>query len=476
MRKVIIVGALCGLAAVIVVLLGFLKLPWFSKVTSPNFVFVTIDTLRADHIGSYGYPREASSFIDYLAENGVLFEKAFSASSHTAPSHASMFTSLYPFEHKMLRNHEELDSRLFNVYKFFSEKGYNVVGLPAVNFLEDKAGFPLIEFEETEEEKQQMKRHRYRSADKMVDRALMWLGSQKQSKPIFLWLHFYDVHQWQGTGQLPPQYLERVKELREDDYLDFIVKNHNTPLEFFGGPEETLEAMDGYDARLLFVNDQLERLYNSMSDLGFQKNTYWIVLSDHGEGLGNHNYGGHGEFLYNEQLHIPLIFHHTAGNLRKRRVGGLVRTVDLLPTLADMVGESLLDRGLKLQGVSLLSLLHGRSQDNLNSATIRFSYAERRPKDNRSHRKFWKDEEVFSLNDLDNKLILHSVENNEFFNFASDPFETNNISGTGRSEEKVFFESLQDLISDRDLEASRIDNEPEITPDEVKELTTLGYM
>lgn len=476
MRKIVI-GVFC--CALIVLLVGQLGL-WgslpFLKRTLPNFVFVTIDTLRADHLHCYGYSREVSPFIDSIAERGVLFKNAFSASSHTAPSHASMFTSLFPFEHKMLRNHETMDPALFNFFTFFDDIGYQVAGLPSVAFLEGKAGFPLIEFPETDEEKDRMRRYRFRSAEIMVDRALAWMKRQDHEKPIFLWLHFYDVHQWQGSGQLPPEYLERVKSLPRDSYLDFLQKRHNTPIDFFGGPQGTLEAMDGYDARLMFVDEQLGRLYREMSGRGLQKDTYWIVLSDHGEGLGNHNYAGHGEFLYNEQLHIPLIFHHSAGDLKGKQVERLVRTVDLFPTLAAIVGESLEGYVPKGQGVSLLSLLRSDSWNQGKEFDVRFSYAERRPKDNRSHRKLWKDEEVFSLHDLENKLIYHSVEEDEFFDIRSDPFETKNIGPEGRSEQDSMLKSLQSLIADRDKNASMVDNEPEITPDEVKELTTLGYM
>jgi len=444
-----------------------------STVSLPSFVFVTIDTLRADRVGSYGYPRDVTPFFDSLAESGVVFENAFSASSHTAPSHTTMFTGVYPFEHNVLRNHEVLNPDRFNIAKLFSELGYNTAGLPSVTFMDGKVGFPLIDFPTTDKEQRQLERHRFRNAADMVDRAISWLSNQDHSKPTFLWLHFYDVHQWKGRGLLPEKYYKQVLEMHRDDYLDFLESEHNTPLDFFGSREQMLEYMNNYDARLLFVDAQIRRLYDHMQDAGINKNAFWIIASDHGEGLGNHNYEGHGEFLYQEQIHIPLVFHHTAGRLEQRRVNQLIRTVDFFPTLADLAGEPLTLRDLELHGISFRSLLE---RGEWSGDGVQFSFGQRRPKDTVSFRKDWLNGEVMSLHDLKVKYIYRSDAEDEFYDLERDPFELENIAGTGRVEERFLTNQLKELVVPSDPEAAAVDNEPELSSDEIEELKTLGYL
>jgi len=439
----------------------------------PGFIFITIDTLRADRVGSYGYPRDITPFFDTLAESGVVFENVFSASSHTAPSHTTMFTGLYPFEHNVLRNHEELAPDKFNIAQLFSELGYNTAGLPSVGFMEGKVGFPLIDFPTTEQEERLRRRHRFRNAETMVDRAISWISEQDHSKPTFLWLHFYDVHQWKGRGLLPDTYYEQVLEMHTDDYLEFLATEHNIPLDFFESLEQMQEYMDIYDARLLFVDSEIKRLYDYMNQAGINNNNFWVITSDHGEGLGNHNYEGHGEFLYQEQIHIPLVFHHTGGLLQQRRVDQLVRSVDFFPTLADLAGEPLTLRDLNLHGISFRSLVE---RGEWAGEGVQFSFAQRRPKDTVSFRRDWLDGEVMSIHDLKVKYIFNSEAPDEFYDLAEDPFELENLSGTNRVEERFLSIQLQELVVPADPEAATVDNEPELTPDEIEELRTLGYL
>ena len=100
-----------------------------------RIILVTIDTLRADHLGAYGYPRGVSPFLDDLAGRSVVFDLALSSSSHTAPSHASLFTSLQPAQHRILVNGKRLDDRLVTIAELLSEQGYRTAAFTPVRFL-----------------------------------------------------------------------------------------------------------------------------------------------------------------------------------------------------------------------------------------------------------------------------------------------------------------------------------------------------
>jgi len=437
--------------------------------TPKNIVFVTIDTLRADHVGAYGYPRPVSPFLDSLAERGTLFEKAFSAAPHTAPSHASMFTSLFPFEHNLLRNQETLDSSLFNLYELTTSAGYKAQAFPAVKFLEGKVGFPFTK-DISDAKDKDFKKHWYRSATNVIDNAISWLENLKSSENTFIWLHFYDVHQWNGRKNLPKKFMKLVEALPQSEHLKFLIEKQNTPVSFFGSEEKTLDAINGYDAHLLYVDTELKRFSDYLDSRGVGQNTAWIVLSDHGEGLGNHNYEGHGQFLYQEQLHIPLIIAGPGELATKQRIGELVRTVDLLPTIADIAKNSMDTSKHKIEGLSLLPLI---KSGQWNDAKVENVFAERRSKDEISFRKDWEAGEIYSLHDLEGKYIEHSEGTDEYYDFKTDPFEMKNQAGTKSTEESDLRKNLFNLFDPSKRKSSDGGSE---TPEEVEELKSLGYL
>lgn len=433
-------------------------------------IFVTIDTLRADHVGVYGYPRNVTPFIDNLAGNGVVFEKAFSAAPHTAPSHATMFTALYPFQHNVLRNHEVLDPSIFTLAKAVESSDMRVAAFTSVKFLEGKVGMPFEDGVSNRLDKK-FKKHWYRSATNVVDNALAWIREQSKDDDFLVWLHFYDVHQWAGKKNMPAKFRDEIEKLPQAEHLEFLKKHHNTPVSFFGSEEKTLNAINGYDARLLYVDNELKRLSDSLAAEGKNENLLWVITSDHGEGLGNHNYEGHGQFLYQEQLHIPLIFAFSDSRLSPHKNSSLVRTVDLLPTLVEALGASAGKAAAKWQGSSLVPLIQGK--DSLSHKNT-LSFAERRPKDEISFRRTWEDGEVYSLHDLKAKVVEHSNGVDEFYDLEKDPFEESNQSGNKNPLEERLRHSLGNLF-DPSMRMSTKEQSPQ-TPEELEELKSLGYL
>jgi len=459
---------------VIIPLIVFFSFCPISRTHSGSFgkvkrvVFITIDTLRADHLASYGYEREVSPFINSLARRGVSFKKAFTAAPHTAPSHATMFTGLYPFEHNLLKNYDSLDPATYSLHKFAHELGFNVQGFPAVKFMEGRIGFPFVEGITNGKDKN-FKKFWYRNAQNVVDNSLAWLDSLHSSENFLIWAHFYDVHQWERTKNFPKEYREKVNSLPQKEHLDFLKKDREFSVEFFGSEEKSLNAINGYDARLLYVDDQIKRIYDYLSSKGLLEETLWIITSDHGEGLGNHGYKGHGEFLYQEQLHIPLIFFMKDTIESGRSLSELVRTVDLFPTIAEILGSPIDPELHRLAGASLVPFIKGDA-----GLSIPYSFAERRPKDEISFRRSWEDGEVYSLHNNQGKYISHSHGVNQFYNLNEDPFETKNIEGSGGEVEIKIKNSLDTIFDPRKRKAPS-SNGPE-TPEALDELKSLGYL
>ena len=159
-----------------------LDVPEAGAVPYERVVFVTIDTLRADHLASYGYFRRTSPFLDELAERGVLFEAAMSASSHTAPSHASVFTGLPPGLHGLLTNGSQLPAEVTTTAEAFSSLGFDTAAFTSVEFLGGVAdGFGHV-------------RAKTSAAKAISNAAISWIRKDRSSDRFFVWLHYYDPH------------------------------------------------------------------------------------------------------------------------------------------------------------------------------------------------------------------------------------------------------------------------------------------
>lgn len=439
-----------------------------------NVVLVTIDTLRSDHVSTYGYLRKTTPFIDSLASSGVKFNKAFTACSHTAPSHATIFTSLYPFEHGLLVNSQTLREDLFTIQDLATNTGLKPAAFSAVRFMRGKVGFDALDKKfnvpHTPKEGGKRKFYWYQNAEQIVSRVKKWLNLEAASNNFLIWAHFYDVHQWRKKGNIPDDYLEAVRSEPAERLLSFVTEKHNTPESFFGSRAGMFEAMNGYDARLMYVDDQLSDLYSFMNKQELNENTLWIITSDHGEGIGNHNLAGHGEYIYNEQLKIPLIIHHPQIKLPQQEVKHIVETVDILPTLAELLSYEKLDK-LNIRGSSLVPLMFGEDIDKQE-----FAFAQRRPKDQISFRKRWEDGDLFALQNPAAKYIYHSKNDDEFYNLTEDPFEMKNIINSDSSEKLALKDRLLQTISEPKSSAANMSSEIQMDKDTLRELEALGYL
>lgn len=432
-------------------------------------IFVTIDTLRADRLSAFGYPRETAPFLSSKISEGTLFTNAFSAAPHTAPSHTTMFTGLFPFEHQVLKNHDILGTEIYDLAEYARGAGYQVLGVSAVGFMNGKVGFPSLSETIGKDRSVISKKTWYRNAKEVVNIAIHWLENSSPNDNQFIWLHFYDVHQWKGRANVPPEYVTELERTADDRLVEYLKQDLNTPLDFFGSTEKLLHANNGYDARIKFVDAELKRFSDYLSQRGLLSSSLWVITSDHGEGLGNHNYEGHGEFLYQEQLHVPLVFWSSDRKVKAQKIDQLSRTVDLFPTLAQLIGVPL-DRAHQISGISL-------AQSILGSGSAEFphySFAERRPKDMVSFRKTWEEGEIYSLHSLDGKFIEHSHGTDEFYDFKNDRFELENRYGKGGELEQTLRSEGAKLYKPKHSTSS--DSEQALPPEEVEELKTLGYL
>ena len=317
---------------------GGVRTPALAPVNGPRFtqanvVVISVDTLRRDHLAPYGAAFETAA-ASRLAREGVVFEHAVSQVPLTLPSHASLFTGLYPARHNVRDNGGfVLGNESTTLAERFMAAGYKTAAFVSAYVLHsswgigqghetyddffDYAGLESRSLTDVE-----------RPAAPVVDAALAWLRQPRRAEhPFYLWVHIFDPH----LPYAPPEEYRR-------------------------------KAPTPYAGEVMYADAQVARLLDALDTMGVRRNTIVVYLSDHGEALGEHGEPTHGIFLYGATLAVPLIIAPPPGGslgsprlaLAGRRVRGLARLVDVTPTLLDLAG---LPVPSGFDGVSLLPMV-----------------------------------------------------------------------------------------------------------------------
>jgi len=441
-------------------------------------VLVTFDTLRADHVSSYGYFRRTTPFLDLLASRGVLFERAMAAVSHTGPSHATMLTGLTPLEHGVEQNGHSLPEDANDLGRLLGEAGFETAAFVNVEFLRGVAtSFGKVETDT--------------NAGPLVDAALRWLRRERGSDRFFLWLHLYGPHRWKEEVYAPTRTLA---ELEADDGLagerlyEALSRLHGLPQRNPDGTldlgwtaavagsdrveantvDEYLTLVGRYDAHTRHADKLAGELYAVIErELDLAGTSLWILTSDHGEGLASHGVAGHGSRIYQEQLHVPLVLHASDGSLGPARVAALVQHVDLFPTVADYLGARVRGLDPALHGASLRPLLEGTP-----GWSDRPAFSQRRPLEGDAKGK--NAEELYALQSDRHKVLVHGSGEDEFYDLEEDPLELRNLFGAESRE----YDALRTLLRERVeiYRARRLSGgDVEIPADWLLELQALGY-
>ncbi len=320
---------LIGIAVLCIAFAGFLV--WRMQPEPMNVLVITLDTTRADRLGCYGYKGALTTSMDSLASQGVLFERAYTSAPLTLPSHASLFTGLYPPEHGVITNgRARYAAANKTLAELLSASGYQTAAFVASFVLDARfgldRGFEVYDDEIRDTSHQHDLLHRERNGGAVVNSALVWL-ERRAPGPFCCWVHLYDPH-------APYQ-------LHSDQFLD----------RFEGR---------AYDAEVAYVDYQIGRLLKFLKDTGQDSNTVVLIVGDHGEGLGEHVEENHGYTLYNVTQHVPLIIRNPRQNLAGHRHSAPVSIVDVFPTLCDILGQSIPEN---ISGRSLSGALAGGPVD-----------------------------------------------------------------------------------------------------------------
>ncbi len=318
----------------------------------PHILIFLIDTLRADHLGCYGYARPTSPNIDRFAADAVRFDHPVAQSPWTRPATASILTGLYPHNHGARTRNQRLGEDIPYLPEVLSSLGYRTLGATTNGNAGPRFGFRrgFNHFKHFEERTSRPGIHiPVRIA---VDETLTWLERIGPEDSFFVFLHVTDPH----APYLPPE--PQRRQFAPDAPAGAGIPGARTP----AGPIHTTEDLkDLYDGEIAFVDEHFGHLLATLDDRGFLDDTLVVLVSDHGEEFMDHGSHGHGRTLYQEQLRVPLII-RLPDRLRPSEdisvVEAQVQQIDIVPTILDAIGHP---GSVKADGRSLLPLMRGES-------------------------------------------------------------------------------------------------------------------
>ncbi len=308
-----------------------------SKPAQPNLLLISIDTLRADHLGSWGYEHDTSPFLDELAANGLHFSHAFVNTHGTPPSHTTMLTSLYQESHRVgmrpsrhEKRNDSVPEGLVMVQEMLRDAGYRTAAVTDGGYMSKTFGFHQG-FDFFDDDGDGIAG----GSRKMLD----WLRAQKEEeeqRPVFGLLHTYEVH----SPYDPP---EEYRDLFGTYESDLVPTNENlTPIQDDAShlSEEDFASLRAlYDGEIRYTDDVLRSFFEELETLGFFDGVgggLVIITSDHGEEFGDHGGLLHRVSLYEELIHVPLIVYgRTRGS---ETIDQLVSLVDITPTFLAAAG------------------------------------------------------------------------------------------------------------------------------------------
>lgn len=453
----------------------------------PNVIIITIDTLRADHVGCYGYYRDTTPNIDKFSREAIIFKNAISQAPYTVASMASFITSKYSDAHTIVNFPEDnlacviLNHRYLTLSQILKQKKYLTCFISDQRILfyikGIKKGFDTF----------------LKAQDNnpifLTNLALNWISKNKD-RPFFIWMHYLGPHH--------PYHPNKADSLRiplkeKDKFVPFA---KNT-FEFFGAISASVRNeydtnnslnyyINNYDGKILLTDQQIGILLDEIKKLGLDKNSIIVITSDHGEEFGEHNlYCNHRQLLYNTLLHVPLLIKFPSQASAAKTIKETVGLIDVVPTILDILKL----KKPEFDGETLLPLINNPRDKK--TVKNRFIFSNAGLKSSVTYNE-WKLIHDNSVNGILNRLsslgvsIPARVKEYELYNLEIDKYEHMNLFKENseifnklKNEITKFREKNKDERTNRAISLFReLDDEGYVTKseEEVEKLKSLGYM
>lgn len=423
----------------------------------PNVLLISMDTLRADHLGCYGYSRDTSPYIDHIADEGVRFNWAISQAPYTLSSHMSLLTSLYPSFHKVNKlENNRLNPKITTLAEVLYNEGYRTWAITGGGQTSHSYGFAqgfetYIQYTSREHD-----------VENKVEETTNFLRGEDDTS-FFIFFHSYKTH----APYIPaPPYDKKFDPDYQGDItadLDTIDAINNGDIEI--SPEDLNHIISLYDGEIREADSALVPLFRHLKRKGLEENTLVIFTSDHGEEFGEHgDVARHSRTLFDELIRVPLIFRLPGVLPAGKVIEDQVQSIDILPTILDLVGAE--SERESFQGTSLASLM----SEGGSTGISRYAFSEKLSSD-----------PIFlrSLRSSENKHIFKDNRATEqvdhfFFDLRNDPTEQVSKQVDSRSVEEMR-DRIAFLVEEGEI-GEEVEIHKGIDQETWKALKELGYV
>jgi arylsulfatase A-like enzyme/Tfp pilus assembly protein PilF len=394
-----------------------------------NVLLITLDTTRADHLGAYGDAEARTPNLDALARGGIRFARVYCPAPLTLPSHASIMTGLYPATHGVRNNGHDLDPKWKTLAGILKGRGFATAAFVSSFSVDSRFGLGqgFDVYDDTFQPQAPLKgANAERRAGETFARFKRWLDRSGPDR-FFAWIHYYDPH-------LP-----------------------------YDPPSPYREAAPGrpYDGEIAYMDHYVGEVLDALRAKGLLEKTLVVVAGDHGEGFGDKVETGHGIFLYEETLRVPLIFNDAAAFPKPGVVEDAVRLVDAAPTILETVG--LKAEAASMEGQSLISRIAGQTRSDLDALVETFY-----PRENFG----WS--ELVGIVSGPWKLI--QAPRPELYDLANDPAEKTDLAASSPAQAAALRTKLEQELLRLSAKPAGAGGPAAARVDDRERLRSLGYV
>jgi arylsulfatase A-like enzyme len=451
----------------------------------PNLILISLDTLRADHLGVYGYGQPVSPNIDRIARDGVTFEQCIAPSAWTTPSHASLMTGLNPTSHGSGNiGPAPLHDRLTTLAELIARNGYLTAAYTGGSSVSGAMGF--FQGFDRYSDGAAGSHERQGAVEEVFALGQRWI-ERNGNRPYFLFLHTYEIH----SPYQPPDSFRRQLNLNQT----------LTRARFKDARLHTREVVALYDAEIAYTDLVLGRFYDTLAAKGLLDNTVIMIVSDHGEEFMDHGGVNHAHTLYDELVHVPFILRSPQGP-HGLRIGEIVSLSDVFKTSLDLLD---IPHEESTDSISVLSLLSDQPEtvDPGRDSVVGLTYAPYSDRASVSIRtgdsKYivsadWRDLRPHADASLNNSnhglglLLLGQlnaasnapVTRQEYFDLSTDPHERSNLAQTHSTEAEQLRQKLSAVLLRFKSDVARYALEDvvvnELSPENLEVLEAMGYL
>jgi arylsulfatase A-like enzyme len=454
----------------------------------PNLLLISIDTLRADHLGSYGDPHRLTPHMDQLADEGVLFRQAISSSSWTLPAMASLFTGLYPRHHRAgeIANRRDplgrspLPPRSWTLATALRDSGYRTAAIVTNPYLSLRYGLGegFDEYHNLTIQSEAFLTFAKTTAMRLLERlwpaaiigdrgqtvsrnAVRWLATVPQDRPFLLWLHYVDPHPPYSRAALHKNFrgdlllATAAPGMADADLTSPDIARLRSG-EIRPSTVDKDRIHDLYRAEVANVDEAVGEVLGALESTGLRERTLVVLVGDHGEEFWEHGGVEHGRTVYEEVVRVPLLMRCPGHLPAGIRVDPVARITDVAPTILDLLA---IPPPLDLDGETLVPLVRGRESEPRVALTENMLFAEERS----------------GLRTANRKYVLWENGKEEVYDLSADPQERVDLAGVDG-----VLPPLREFSAALDVGSREIAATPPLAPEvggaTAEALRALGYL